>query len=92
METLNPERRHTRRGFVRNVAATAAVGLGFGLVTATQAGAAPETIDAFSSCCREPCRACVKGHAYRCTTNCLASCCFCSTSLQNCFSCTCCIC
>ena len=92
METASFESTRTRRGFLRNVATTAAVGLGFGLMSTTGASAAPDTIDAFSSCCRQACRSCSTGHAYHCTTNCNATCCLCSTSSQNCFSCSCCIC
>ena len=92
METVGFESPRTRRGFLRNVATTAAVGLGFGIVSATQASAASDTSAAFSSCCRQACKTCSTGHAYHCTTNCNATCCICSTSSQNCFSCTCCIC
>ena len=91
METVSYESPRTRRGFLRNVAATAAVGLGFGLVTATRASAS-ETSAAFSGCCRQACKTCSSGHAYHCTTNCNATCCLCSTSSQDCFTCSCCIC
>lgn len=92
METVSFESTRTRRGFLRNVATTAAVGLGFGLLSSTGASAAADTSAAFSSCCREACRTCSSGHAYHCTTNCNATCCLCSGSTQNCFSCSCCIC
>ena len=93
METASFESPRTRRGFLRNVATTAAVGLGFGLVSATQASAGTDTAAAFSSCCRQACKTCPTGqHAYHCTTNCNATCCLCSSSSQNCFTCTCCIC
>lgn len=71
----------SRKAFLRRLGTTLAVGIGGIALLPSRAVA---TTQACSSCCRESCKSCSSGVAYRCN-NSGRSCCICHSNVGTCF-------